>query len=482
MAEAVGTAQGGGTYELPLADPVRAPDDAPEISSGLVLANAFWFYRLRWIVIGGLVAAGCTWMLVGSPGSPLHPAWMLGMAGALALANLGYRAQLRRIEPEAPSRARANLRLQIAVDLVLLTVAVHFVGSLHTFAPFTYLFHIVLACIFFSRRESLAVTGLASGLYAGCVLAEWALGGLPGPGLFPAHGPQPGLTSLDLILGVMSVLGVWLVVWYLASYMSARLEERDRTLAAANRLLVRVQGERTRHMLRTTHELKAPFAAIHANAQLLLNGSCGELPPDAVGVVRRIAERCQRLSREIQEMLQLANLDAVPPESLAWTELEVSAVVRRCLDQVRPLAEERRVGLAVELEPVRVVGVEEHLTMLFVNLISNAILYSHADGAVRVSCAPAGEAATVRIADRGIGIAPEKLPRIFEEYYRTEEAARHNRSATGLGLAIVRQIARTQRIGIRVESTPGAGTSVECTIPRRAMERGAGDGGHSGGG
>ena len=67
-------------------------------------------------------------------------------------------------------------------------------------------------------------------------------------------------------------------------------------------------------------------------------------------------------------------------------------------------------------------------------------------------------AVVVTIADEGIGIEPEKLPRIFDEYYRTQEAVRHNGESTGLGLSIVKQVAQTNEIGVRAESRPGAGT------------------------
>jgi len=72
----------------------------------------------------------------------------------------------------------------------------------------------------------------------------------------------------------------------------------------------------------------------------------------------------------------------------------------------------------------------------------------------------------VRITDHGIGIPEDKLPHIFDEYYRTDEAARHNKNSTGLGLAIVRHIAERHGIDVIVESTPGATTTFELRFPR----------------
>ena len=82
--------------------------------------------------------------------------------------------------------------------------------------------------------------------------------------------------------------------------------------------------ERSRHMLQTTHQLKAPFAAVHANTQLLLGGYCGELPEPSAAIVEKITARCAVLSQQILEMLQFANLrsEAQSPSAKPWKSAE----------------------------------------------------------------------------------------------------------------------------------------------------------------
>jgi signal transduction histidine kinase len=98
--------------------------------------------------------------------------------------------------------------------------------------------------------------------------------------------------------------------------------------------------------------------------------------------------------------------------------------------------------------------------------VVNAVTYSHDAGLVTVTCAaePPGTA-TLVVRDQGIGIPREKLERIFDDYYRTEEAVQHNRASTGLGLAIVRQVACEDQLPVRVESAPGWGTRFTVAIP-----------------
>ena len=233
---------------------------------------------------------------------------------------------------------------------------------------------------------------------------------------------------------------------------------RDAELAETNLRLVGAQEERARHMLTTTHQLKAPFAAIHANTQLLLEGYCGTLTPKAREVTEKISARCRALADEIVQMLQLANLSS-SSQQLSPIEVDLAEILRACMGQLHGVAGEHGVAFDADLRPALVTGVEDHLRMLLGNLLSNAIIYSHRDGRVRVTSRIEGDYPVVTVTDEGIGIPAEKLPLIFQEHYRTTEALRHNSRSSGLGLAIVRHVARLHRIRLSVTSRPGSGTT-----------------------
>ncbi|HSA18506.1 MAG TPA: HAMP domain-containing sensor histidine kinase, partial [Kiritimatiellia bacterium] len=257
-------------------------------------------------------------------------------------------------------------------------------------------------------------------------------------------------------------------------YLESAADDYDELVARAWRRyderLLRAQEERTRHMLATTHQLKAPFAAIQANTQLMLDGYCGELPAEARDVAQRISARCRRLTRDIQDMLQLANLRSEGQKPPAPQEVDLQEAWRYVIHQLEPLASEREVRLDIALVPARVPGIPDHLKMLFINLLSNAIMYSRRGGRVRVEAGTlAGGGARVRVADEGIGIAPEKLPRIFDEYYRTEEAVQFNKESSGLGLAIVRHVAREHGLRLKVASRPDHGTAFTLDFPSVAQ-------------
>jgi len=457
-------------YELPLISMEKSkPAETRKrlyspLPFSLLKSYALWFCYLRWIVIAIMTAVGIIGFMPAVYnifGFRTLDGWAFIIAALLIVANLGYSKHISLLKDSGSKNSiMANLWAQITFDLVILTAVVHFVGSIETFIPFAYLFHIVLACIFFPGLQSLVVTIAASILYLSCVLAESA-GIISDAGIYAdrvLRGYVENHIAVSAI-NVVSVIGIWLVVWYLASHIAAMVREREKDLAAANRCLKNVQKERNRHMLRTTHELKAPFAAIHANTQLLLKGYCGELPDSANDVLQRIAERCSRLTNEIQKMLQLANIRSAANESLQQVTLDLAEVLEWCLAQIRPVAEERKIKLETNISSVNIMGIEDYLKMLFVNLLSNAIQYSHDNGHVRVKCNRVNEnKAEVIIEDEGLGIPEDKLPKIFDEYYRTDEAAQHNKGSSGLGLTIVRQVAQIHDINIKVESQPDSGT------------------------
>jgi signal transduction histidine kinase len=456
--------------------PQDAPVDNAEVkgserplSESLLVQNAIWFCRFRWLVIATLASYG---MLNLFPGLMDHfgvrapGPWPFITAGILVLSNLTFLFFARTRTSGAGTMF--NLWSQIISDLVVLTAVVYFVGSLETNIAFTYLFHIVLSCVFFSRRQSFVVTIMAIGMFATSIVLEYVLKILPSMSIFAGSSQEHETSQVvaRLTLNFFFAIGIWLVVWYLASNLSSMVRHRDFELDETNRRLVAAQKERSRHMLATTHQLKAPFAAIYSNAQLLLKGYCGDIPEQAVEVIRRITSRCRRLTTEIQEMLQLANLSSTSQKSLLRTQIVSTDLLPWCISQVAPIARRRGIEFKTDIKPVVIMGNEDHLKMLFINLLSNAVSYSHRDGQVDIRCFQGSDSEpVVTISDNGIGIPPDKLPRIFDEHYRTKEAVQHNKESSGLGLAIVKHVAELNKIRVRVESRPDFGTKFELIFP-----------------
>jgi two-component system, OmpR family, phosphate regulon sensor histidine kinase PhoR len=182
-------------------------------------------------------------------------------------------------------------------------------------------------------------------------------------------------------------------------------------------------------------------------------------------VVEQIAARCEMLSREIKAMLQLANLRSRVNSPLPVLT-DLPALIRSCLANLAPQAAKRGIVVVEDLSAASVRVVPDHAVMMIDNVLSNAVAYSCDGQKVTVSCRPKPSGgAIVTVEDSGIGIPTAKLPQIFDDYYRTAEAVKHNKASTGLGLAIVRQVAMAGRVSVHVESAPQLGTLFTLDFP-----------------
>jgi signal transduction histidine kinase len=438
------------------------------LGSAVLLHNARWFTQVRWIVVAVFIVLGFTGMFL--PGiferhGLVSPSiWPLILAGVLIVVNIPLSLSVKRLRDESPRRAvELNIWIQIIIDLLVVTGLVYKMGSTDTFISFTYLFHIALACIFFRPRYSLAVTLIAMVLYLAVVSLE-AYGVVPASGILfdNQHIRQKELSMVFVFAG--SAAFVWLVVWYFTSTLSSAVRKRDEQLRAANERLVKADEEKTQQMLVTTHELKAPFAGIESNIQLLKYQFWNEIPESVHTIIDRIDSRAQTLRERISKILVLGDLKMKPTLELQSEAVDLKKVMDAVIDDLNEKAKARKVILKINIPSLLVQGNMEPLGILFSNLVANAIFYSYEGGTVDVSTKQTGDRIVVSVVDRGIGIREDAIPHIFDEYYRTKEASKFNKMSTGLGLSMVKEIARNLGLGVSVTSEQGKGTTFEVTM------------------
>ncbi len=464
-----------GSFRL---DPASRPQDAAPrpagadgLTSAVLLHNARWFTRIRWSVVAVLTGFGAAGILFDPDllmrfGLLPPGLWPLTMAIILTLLNVWSIRWIRHL----PSRTSypwrgvaANIWFQIVSDLLVLTVLVYRIGPTETVIAFAYLFHITLACIFFGRRDSLAVTTMSAALFLATVFLE-AMAVLPRAGIFP----HASLGSPDLLRTVtfaVPTVFVWFVVWYLVSTLSDSVRRRDRELDAANTRIVRADEEMNLQMLRVTHDLKAPFSGIESNIQILKHSYWEQIPESVREIIGKIDARSMTLRARIGDILTLGSLRSAPSAQQGVGPVNLRALLDAVFRDLLGLAQERKVAIEITGE-ASVVSDTRQLKILFSNLISNAIVYSLEGGTVEVGIEEEANRVSVRVADHGIGISDKALPQVFEDFYRTQEAASFNPNSTGLGLAIVRQVARNLRLTIEVESEQGKGTTFHVLIPK----------------
>ena len=206
-----------------------------------------------------------------------------------------------------------------------------------------------------------------------------------------------------------------------------------------------------------SHELKTPLTSISGYAELIESGMAqGE---DSVKFAGKIKNESARMLALIGDILRLSELDSIGDTPLA-DEIDLKAVAEDCRERLTQQAEKRGIIMTVSGESSAVTGSRTELGELVYNLVDNAIKYNRENGNIEIKISEK----KLIVADTGLGIPQESIPRIFERFYRIDKSRSRAKGGTGLGLSIVRHIAEHHGAKIDVESTLGVGTSITVTF------------------
>jgi signal transduction histidine kinase len=236
---------------------------------------------------------------------------------------------------------------------------------------------------------------------------------------------------------------------------------------AFNRMAVRLAEEdeqRRRLFAGIAHELRTPLSVIQGTLEGILDRVV-EPTAERIAALHSQTVLLKRLITDLRD-LSLAQAGQL---RLNRRALDISGVVRETLEALAPLADERTVGLRLELPPqlTPVQADPDRMRQVVQNLVENALRHTPAGGEVRVTLRDGdGEGVHLQVADTGSGIRPEDLPHIFEHFYRTDESRARSSGGTGMGLAIVKSLVEAHGGHVTVESVPSEGSTFIVTLPK----------------
>jgi PAS domain S-box-containing protein len=213
-----------------------------------------------------------------------------------------------------------------------------------------------------------------------------------------------------------------------------------------------------------SHELRTPLTSIRGSLGLLAGGQLGELPPRAASLVSVAVQNSERLTRLINDLLDIERMDSgVAPMDVIT--LDVRELLEAATEQIEGMA--TSVGVRVQLgrSAGRVLADEDRVIQTLMNLLGNAIKFSEPDSVVLVEAAVEGTDVHFQVIDEGRGIPPDKLESIFDRFEQVDSSDTRQRGGTGLGLTISKGI--VERLGghIWAESVLGLGTTIHFTLP-----------------
>ncbi|MCK5565583.1 MAG: HAMP domain-containing histidine kinase [Planctomycetes bacterium] len=357
------------------------------------------------------------------------------------------------------------VNLQISVDLIVLTIMLHFSGGVENPCVIFFIFHMVISSILLSTKESYLQATLAVGLITLLALLEYK-------NLIP-HYCLVGFIMRDLhgdglhIAGGLFIFAMTLyMIVYMTGTVATQLRKQEDAFRQANIQLEQKDRLKDEYVSRVTHDIKGHLAAIHSCLEVVDSRMVGPLNEKQQEFVQRAYARTCKLADFVRTLLKLTQMrlnDKFDREVFVLSEMIDSAVA-----SVKTRAGDKSITLSHSFEPMvdKIYGNHFSIEEMVVNLLLNAIKYTPEHGTVTLNVIDQQEDILIEIVDTGIGIPESELEFVFDEFYRASNARKSECDGTGLGLSIAKQIVQRHCGKISVESKLGQGTRLAFTLPK----------------
>ncbi|MCF6092962.1 cell wall metabolism sensor histidine kinase WalK [Microaerobacter geothermalis] len=220
---------------------------------------------------------------------------------------------------------------------------------------------------------------------------------------------------------------------------------------------------RSQFVANVSHELKTPITAIKGFAETLIDSETldEETTRKFLQIIYDESERLNRLIKDILDLSKIEQRDF----PLEITEVNITQIINDILDLMREEITQKKLKIVFDENSLLLEGDKDRLRQIFLNVISNAIVYTPEGGTIWIRFGNMEEHVEIEVKDTGIGIPKKDLSRIFERFYRVDKARSRSSGGTGLGLAIVKHLVDAHHGTIRVESAEGKGTSFFIMLP-----------------
>jgi len=451
------------------------------VSAENLLLRLRWIERIRLCAALALVAL----TLLLRFGLRLEFPWrvMLVLAGIVAVydALFGWlRTRFQALPREALVFAKLErlANAQIGLDLVFLSLVIHFSGGIEN--PFVVLYPVypIAAAILLTRRSAYMHAALATLLLLAVGLCE---------ALWPASHHHVGrylpvelFRNPYFVAGEVVAAGIAVhVSVYLASAVATRLHQREREvraahdalaarsaeLAGANEELRALEERKSRFLSLAAHELRGPLAATEGCLAVACDGLTSD-PVRRAEALKRARSRIQGMLQIVRDLLALAGAHKLS-ETASRTRIAFDELARRVVEQYSDSAAARQIDLVFHPsgQAGEVWADERALFDALGNLVSNAIKYTEEGGHVKVAVRQSGREAVCEVIDDGIGIPESEARKLFTEFFRASNARASGQEGTGLGLSVVREIVEKHGGTVKIESLHNLGTCAAVTLP-----------------
>lgn len=444
------------------------PETSQFVSAASLRVRLDWFNKVRWGAAGSTLAAILVVGVIG--GYPLPVVPMLVTVGVLLALNALYVGRNRRIPPANVRIEIRLVKLQMAGDLVALTVLLNLSGGVENPLLFVYVVHVIIASLLFKGREIFTIAWFAILLFTAEVALEYFH-------VIPHHHLLSASEMTHELPYILTTLASFWLVLLTTAWLGATIMDHNRTikdeLVVRQEALVQADRAKIEFFRFVTHEVKSPVSTAQSAVETALEIGGGAMDPSSVDLLTRAVDRLEQATDMVKDLADLTRGGILTRDALR--PVDVRELVGFAVENQRELAGYREQKIVFEMPdaPVVMTTSRSMVEKIVSNLVSNAVRYNRKGGTVTVELEdrqdhpdqPDQIVFTIR--DEGIGIDPADQKRIFEEFYRSPAAQKLTNLGTGLGLPIVKRFVTNLGGTIQVTSTPDEGAEFRVSLPRR---------------
>ena len=421
-----------------------------------------WLINLRWIAVVGVLLI--TFIADNLLNIDVEHIPLYCIACPLIALNIIYIYLIRRIRSNPASKPIAVnylINIQIVLDIILLTIFLHYSGGVENPFVIYYIFHMIIASILLSKKNSYIITTFILATVGTMVLFEYY-------GILN-HYPLQGFNDEGFYKNSKYLIGtgfIFVTTSYLVVYMTntvtEKLKQREEAYKNANIQLKEKDKIKNEYVFQVTHDIKGHISTIK---NLLDAASVLKNEEKKTEFIKRGIERTIKLADFVNELLRITKLRL--NHKLEMSNFPIQEIINEVETNFRLEAERKRIKFTVEIDENsgEVFGNKFLLEEAVSNIVQNAIKYTPDGGEVSFVCRKGDDQIYIEVYDNGVGIPEDQIPMVFNEFFRADNVKKLEKESSGLGLALVRKIIQKHEGEIKLESKLGEGTKIGFILP-----------------
>ncbi|MCK4885970.1 MAG: HAMP domain-containing histidine kinase [Planctomycetes bacterium] len=433
-----------------------------------LIKRAFWLIRLRWAataVLGMGVLFSIKILHVSLPVVELSI-----IAGAMVLYNVALFVLLRHITSDNKNPAHETISriitFQISADIIALTSILRYSGGIENPVFLYFVFHMIIASILLSRRQSYFQATLAVLFFGALVILEYFE--------YIPHYGAARLADYNLYRNSLFVCTTFLVfsttlylVVYIMTSISHLLKQQQEWYEIANIQLREKDHLKNDYVLRLTHDIRGHLSAIQSCLNIVNDKIVGPLNEKQMDLIERSYRRAGKCMAFITALLKLTRMKMTGTLEMGYFPLKNSIFNALAAVQNRAARKEIKIGYNIEDGIDEIYGEPVLIEETIANLLFNAARYTPQNGTIKINVKDQQDSILFEVSDTGIGIPQDDIEKIFDEFYRSDNAREVERDGTGLGLSIAKQVIERHHGRIWVKNNPEAGCTFSFTLPKK---------------